>query len=123
LEPREEEWTKQLPSLEIKVVFLGSAFLDNILYFSCKGCAKLIEFNPLRDTSMKLPKNAVFVISHSLAEMNKAATADFNCRVVECRIACQVRNILFFLSSTPTILPVIKNTHALIKRRRHIKYK
>ena len=39
---------------------------------------------------MKLPQNAVFVISHSLAEMNKAATGDFNCRVVECRLACQI---------------------------------
>lgn len=39
---------------------------------------------------MKLPPNAVFVIAHSLAEMNKAATGDFNCRVVECRLACQI---------------------------------
>ncbi|CAB3375189.1 Hypothetical predicted protein [Cloeon dipterum] len=68
----------------------GGGMDQAIAFLGNKGCAKLIEFNPLRDTSMKLPENAVFVISHSLAEMNKAATADFNCRVVECRLACQI---------------------------------
>ncbi|KAJ8970738.1 hypothetical protein NQ317_004886 [Molorchus minor] len=33
---------------------------------------------------------AVFVIAHSLTNLNKAATADFNCRVIECRLAAQV---------------------------------
>ncbi|XP_059469547.1 N-acetylgalactosamine kinase [Neocloeon triangulifer] len=68
----------------------GGGMDQAIAFLGEKGCAKLIEFNPLRDTSMKLPPNAVFVISHSLAEMNKAATADFNCRVIECRLACQI---------------------------------
>ena len=52
--------------------------------------AKLIEFNPLRTTDVQLPGNASFVVSNSLAEMNKAATPHFNIRVVECRLAAQV---------------------------------
>lgn len=55
------------------------------------GCANLIEFEPLRTTEVKLPAGAVFVIAHSLTNLNKAATGDFNCRVVECRMAAQVR--------------------------------
>ncbi|KAK6627132.1 hypothetical protein RUM44_009609 [Polyplax serrata] len=54
------------------------------------GCAKYISFDPLRSTDLKLPDGAVFVIAHSLIQMNKAATLDFNCRVVECRLACQI---------------------------------
>lgn len=54
------------------------------------GCAKLIEFSPLRSQDVLLPKGAVFVIADSLASLNKASTSDFNCRVVECRLAAQV---------------------------------
>jgi len=54
------------------------------------GSAKLIEFEPLRSTDIKLPNGAVFVIAHSLSSLNKAATGDFNRRVVECRLAAQV---------------------------------
>lgn len=39
---------------------------------------------------VQLPEGAVFVIANSLAEMNKAATQDFNCRVIECRLVCQI---------------------------------
>jgi hypothetical protein len=55
------------------------------------GCAKHIQFNPLRSEDVKLPDGAVFVIAHSLAVLNKAKTSDFNCRVAECRLASQVR--------------------------------
>ncbi|GFO03021.1 N-acetylgalactosamine kinase [Plakobranchus ocellatus] len=54
------------------------------------GKAKHIEFNPLRTTDVQLPKNVAFVVSNSLAQMNKAATPYFNIRVVECRIAAQI---------------------------------
>lgn len=54
------------------------------------GCAKHIQFNPLRASDVKLPENATFVIVHSLQELNKAATSDYNCRVVECRLASQI---------------------------------
>lgn len=50
----------------------------------------MIDFNPIRATDVKLPEGYAFVIGHSLAELNKAATSDFNQRVVECRLACQV---------------------------------
>lgn len=52
--------------------------------------AKLIEFQPLRATDVKLPEGAVFVISNSCVEMNKAASSHYNIRVVECRIATKV---------------------------------
>jgi N-acetylgalactosamine kinase len=54
------------------------------------GCAKHIQFSPLRSEDVKLPDGAVFVIAHSLAVLNKAKTSDFNCRVAECRLAAQV---------------------------------
>ena len=52
--------------------------------------AKLIEFNPLRATDVRLPDGAVFVIANCCVEMNKAASSHFNIRVVECRIAAKV---------------------------------
>ena len=51
------------------------------------GCAQSIEFNPLRNQNVPLPKEATFVIANSLAESNKAAGSEFNHRVVECRLA------------------------------------
>ncbi|ETE66289.1 N-acetylgalactosamine kinase, partial [Ophiophagus hannah] len=52
--------------------------------------AKLIEFNPLKATNVKLPGGAVFVIANSCVEMNKAATSHFNIRVMECRLATKL---------------------------------
>eukprot|EP00095_Tigriopus_kingsejongensis_P011971 maker-scaffold906_size82779-snap-gene-0.11 protein:Tk11971 transcript:maker-scaffold906_size82779-snap-gene-0.11-mRNA-1 annotation:"n-acetylgalactosamine kinase-like" len=54
------------------------------------GTAMLIEFNPLRTTDVALPLGATFVIVNSLADVNKAAGAEFNTRVVECRMATKV---------------------------------
>lgn len=62
-------------------------------FFVFNHQAKLIEFQPLRATDVKLPEGAVFVISNCCVEMNKAASSHFNIRVVECRIATKV-NIL-----------------------------
>lgn len=59
--------------------------------YSVAGCAKHIQFNPLRSEDVKLPDGVVFVIAHSLAVLNKAKTSDFNCRVAECRLASQVK--------------------------------
>ena len=59
-------------------------------FFQFAGTAKLIEFNPLRAHDTKLPEGAVFVIANSLAEANKAAGSEFNCRVMECRLAAKV---------------------------------
>ncbi|KAK1343686.1 hypothetical protein QTO34_014239 [Cnephaeus nilssonii] len=49
-----------------------------------EGTAKLIEFSPWRETNMKLPSRAVFVIAISCVEMNKAATSHFNIREGVC---------------------------------------
>jgi N-acetylgalactosamine kinase len=68
----------------------GGGMDQAIAFLATEGCAKLIEFGPLRSTDITLPGGAVFVIAHSLAKLNKAATADFNCRVVECRLAGQI---------------------------------
>ncbi|KAK4877577.1 hypothetical protein RN001_010083 [Aquatica leii] len=68
----------------------GGGMDQAIAFLATEGCAKLIEFAPLRSKDLFLPPGAVFVIAHSLTRMNKAATADFNCRVVECRLAAQI---------------------------------
>lgn len=67
----------------------GGGMDQAIAYLAKQGCAQFIEWNPLRATSINLPNKAVFVIANSLTEANKAATSDFNQRVVECRLACR----------------------------------
>lgn len=51
----------------------------------------LISFNPLKTQDVNLPVGCAFVVTHSLTEVNKAATSHFNTRVSECRLATQVR--------------------------------
>eukprot|EP00092_Neocalanus_flemingeri_P030622 GFUD01033250.1.p1 GENE.GFUD01033250.1~~GFUD01033250.1.p1 ORF type:complete len:462 (+),score=155.08 GFUD01033250.1:419-1804(+) len=55
-----------------------------------EGSAKLIEFGPLKTFSVTLPTGATFVVANSLEEKNKAASNDFNTRVVECRLAAKI---------------------------------
>uniref|UniRef100_T1GSX9 GHMP kinase N-terminal domain-containing protein n=1 Tax=Megaselia scalaris TaxID=36166 RepID=T1GSX9_MEGSC len=69
----------------------GGGMDQAIAYLAKKGCAKFIEFHPeLNATSIQLPSSAYFVVANSLAEINKAATSDYNERVVECRTACRI---------------------------------
>lgn len=68
----------------------GGGMDQSISFLAEEGTAKLIEFQPLRATDVKLPDGAVFVISNCCVEMNKAASAHFNIRVVECRIATKM---------------------------------
>jgi N-acetylgalactosamine kinase len=68
----------------------GGGMDQAIAFLAKKGFAQYIEFNPVRATPIKLPTDAVFVIANCLSEANKAATSDFNQRVVECRIACKL---------------------------------
>lgn len=68
----------------------GGGMDQSISFLAEQGTAKLIEFNPLRSTDIRLPDGAVFVISNCCVEMNKAASSHFNIRVVECRIATKV---------------------------------
>ncbi|KAG9489312.1 N-acetylgalactosamine kinase isoform X1 [Eleutherodactylus coqui] len=68
----------------------GGGMDQSISFLAEEGTAKLIEFGPLRATDVKLPHGTVFVIANSCVEMNKAATAHFNIRVVECRLATKI---------------------------------
>lgn len=68
----------------------GGGMDQSISFLAEKGTAKLIEFQPLRATDVKLPEGAVFVISNCCVEMNKAASSHYNVRVVECRIATKM---------------------------------
>uniref|UniRef100_A0A914H3X1 Transmembrane protein 107 n=1 Tax=Globodera rostochiensis TaxID=31243 RepID=A0A914H3X1_GLORO len=55
-----------------------------------RGEALRIDFRPLGWRAVRLPDNALFAVLHSNTEMNKTASAFYNQRVVECRIAAQV---------------------------------
>ncbi|XP_054475180.1 N-acetylgalactosamine kinase [Anoplopoma fimbria] len=68
----------------------GGGMDQSISFLAERGTAKLIEFQPLKATDVKLPDGAVFVISNCCVEMNKAASSHFNIRVVECRIATKM---------------------------------
>ncbi|KAM4747942.1 N-acetylgalactosamine kinase [Rhinophrynus dorsalis] len=68
----------------------GGGMDQSISFLAEEGTAKLIEFSPLRATDVKLPAGAVFVIANCCVEMNKAATAHFNIRVMECRLATKI---------------------------------
>ncbi|KAM7359170.1 N-acetylgalactosamine kinase [Cochliomyia hominivorax] len=69
----------------------GGGMDQAIAYLAKEGCAQFIEFHPeLNATPLELPTGACFVVANSLAEINKAATSDFNERVVECRLGCRL---------------------------------
>uniref|UniRef100_A0A1A9W4J9 Galactokinase n=1 Tax=Glossina brevipalpis TaxID=37001 RepID=A0A1A9W4J9_9MUSC len=69
----------------------GGGMDQAIAYLAKEGCAQFIEFHPeLKATSLHLPQGACFVVANSLTQINKAATSDFNERVVECRLACRL---------------------------------
>ncbi|XP_042234284.1 N-acetylgalactosamine kinase-like isoform X2 [Homarus americanus] len=68
----------------------GGGMDQAISFLATEDTAKVIEFNPLRSTSVTLPPGATFVVGNSLAPMNKAANSSFNCRVMECRLATQI---------------------------------
>ncbi|CAD6186288.1 unnamed protein product [Caenorhabditis auriculariae] len=55
-----------------------------------EGSALKINFNPLSCERISLPESAVFVVAHSGATLNKAATSQFNERVVEGRIVAKL---------------------------------
>jgi len=68
----------------------GGGMDQAIELLAMKGSAKLIEFGPLRTFDVQLPSGGVFVVANSLDEKNKAASNDFNTRVVECRLAARI---------------------------------
>ncbi|XP_004932407.1 N-acetylgalactosamine kinase [Bombyx mori] len=68
----------------------GGGMDQAIAFLAEKSSAQYITWNPLNATPVSLPENATFVVAHSLAEANKAATNDFNTRVIECRLAAKI---------------------------------
>ncbi|XP_059609350.1 N-acetylgalactosamine kinase [Phlebotomus argentipes] len=68
----------------------GGGMDQAISFLARPGCAQFIEWNPLTATPVNLPPQALFLIANSLTEANKAATSDFNQRVVECRLGCRL---------------------------------
>lgn len=68
----------------------GGGMDQAIAFLATKGCAKHIQFNPIRTLDVKLPEDIVFVIAHSLVTKNKAESSEFNTRVIECRLATQI---------------------------------
>lgn len=68
----------------------GGGMDQAIAFLAVEGCAQYIEWEPLTATPTTLPANAYFVIANSLTKANKAATSDFNQRVIECRLACRI---------------------------------
>ncbi|KAE9545109.1 hypothetical protein AGLY_000652 [Aphis glycines] len=73
--------------------YIGTAGggMDQAIAVNAKrGYAARIDFNPLAVKQFRLPDDAKFVVAQSLAVKNKAASNDFNTRVVECRLASQV---------------------------------
>ncbi|EDW19512.1 N-acetylgalactosamine kinase [Drosophila mojavensis] len=59
-----------------------------IAYLAKQGCAQHIEFHPkLKGTPVTLPAGSCFVVANSLVQKRKAASSDYNERVVECRLA------------------------------------
>ena len=68
----------------------GGGMDQAISFLAEEGQAKYIQFDPLRTTNVPLPLGATFVVANTLKQANKAATAHFNERVVECRLAAKV---------------------------------
>jgi len=65
--------------------------MDQAIAVNAKpGYAARIDFNPLSVKQFRLPSTVKFIVAQSLAIKNKAASNDFNTRVVECRLASQV---------------------------------
>ncbi|KAI6178274.1 Galactokinase [Aphelenchoides besseyi] len=74
-----------------RLVGLEGGGMDQAVCALAKNNAALrIEFEPLSVHEVQLPSDALFCCLHSHVESNKAATAHYNERVVECRIAAQI---------------------------------
>jgi len=68
----------------------GGGMDQAICMLASAGMAKRVDFDPLNVVDVRLPVDAVFVIANSGVKANKAAFADFNVRVVECRLAARM---------------------------------
>lgn len=82
----------------------GGGMDQAIAFLGDKYCAQYITWNPLKATPVNLPEEAAFVVAHSLAEANKAATNDFNRRVIECRLSAKIIAYISGVSSDSKII-------------------
>ncbi|XP_013188658.1 N-acetylgalactosamine kinase [Amyelois transitella] len=82
----------------------GGGMDQAIAFLAEKYSAQYITFNPLSASPVSLPEDASFVVAHSLAELNKAATNDFNRRVIECRLAAKIISVLESVSQDKKII-------------------
>ncbi|XP_053956537.1 N-acetylgalactosamine kinase [Anastrepha ludens] len=86
---------KQLASISARceryIGTQGGGMDQAIAYLANAGCAQFIEFHPeLNATPVLLSAGVCFIVANSLAAKNKAASSDFNERVVECRLATRI---------------------------------
>ncbi|XP_053617624.1 N-acetylgalactosamine kinase [Plodia interpunctella] len=82
----------------------GGGMDQAIAFLAEKNSAQYITFNPLTACPVALPEDAAFVVAHSLAKLNKAATNDFNRRVIECRLAAKIISVLEGISQDNKII-------------------
>lgn len=68
----------------------GGGMDQAIAFLAERYKAQYITWQPLNATPVALPEDVSFVVAHCLAEANKAATNDFNQRVMECRLAAKL---------------------------------
>lgn len=84
------EFAELCAEVERYVGVEGGGMDQAIEILANEGSAMLIDFNPLRFAPVTLPENALFAVIHSGEALNKAATSQYNERVVECRLAAQI---------------------------------
>ncbi|XP_072946927.1 N-acetylgalactosamine kinase [Epargyreus clarus] len=82
----------------------GGGMDQAIAFLAEKYSAQYITWQPLNATPVALPEDASFVVAHSLAEANKAATNDYNRRVMECRLAAKILAISIGITTEETII-------------------
>lgn len=85
--PSKQEFAELCAKSERYIGMEGGGMDQAISFLGERGNALLIEFNPIRPTNVNLPNDAIFVISNTCVQANKAAFASYNERVVECRLA------------------------------------
>jgi N-acetylgalactosamine kinase len=81
-----------LPQAERYVGTLSGGMDQAISLLAKTGHALRIDFAPLRQRPVPLPRGYAVVVCHSLvqAEKSGAAKRAYNLRVIECRLACRV---------------------------------
>ena len=91
LSPTKKNLAEKCAQAERYIGTEGGGMDQAIIFNAKRGTASLISFDPLRLLEVQIPPACTFVIAQSMVQKNKAASNDFNSRVVECRLASLVR--------------------------------